>query len=62
MIMVLTDLTAHFGPFSHVPHKPLYSSILRTNKAIYAEAREVLYGHNTFFLGTLRPAGTSDLD
>ena len=46
-------LTAHFGPFSHIPRKPLDSSILRANKAIYAEAREILYGHNTFFLGML---------
>src|SRR5262249_45265177 len=47
------NLTAHFGPFTHIPHKPLDSSILRASKAIYAEAREVLYGHNTFYLGML---------
>lgn len=44
----------HHGLYCHVnTRKKLSAAILRTNNAIYAEARPVLYGENVFFFGTL---------
>jgi len=42
----------HQGPYSHDSVSGLHPAILRTCRAIHAEASEVLYGENTFFLGT----------
>ena len=43
----------HHGPYTHVTHHRLHTSILLTSRAIHQEAAPVLYGHNTFFLGPI---------
>jgi hypothetical protein len=42
----------HHGPYSHEKRKQLFPQILRTCKTIFEEASNVLYGDNTFYLGT----------
>jgi hypothetical protein len=55
----------HHGPYSHERHKTLHPAILRTCSQAYHEAVAILYGSNTFFLGThsatllLTPAHTN---
>lgn len=43
----------HHGPFCLVPRKPTYPAILRTSRRALDEAAPVLYGANSFFLGTI---------
>jgi hypothetical protein len=42
----------HHGPYSHEERRKLHPQILRVNRTVYEEASRVLYGDNTFFLGT----------
>ena len=42
----------HHGPYSHERRKTLHPEILRTCSQAYHEAVAILYGSNTFFLGT----------
>lgn len=42
----------HHGPYSHEPREQIYPAILRTCSAVYHEAVAILYGNNSFFLGT----------
>jgi hypothetical protein len=45
----------HHGPYSHEQRRQLYPQILRTCSTIFEEASSVLYGNNTFYLGTYLP-------
>lgn len=42
----------HHGPYSHEERRQLHPQILRVCHTIYEEASRVLYGDNTFYLGT----------
>lgn len=43
----------HHGPFCLVPRKQTFPAILRTSGKVLEEAAPVLYGANSFFLGTI---------
>ncbi|KAF2093256.1 hypothetical protein NA57DRAFT_61769 [Rhizodiscina lignyota] len=43
----------HHGPFCLVKRKPTYPTILRASRKTYFEAAPILYGSNSFFLGTI---------
>jgi hypothetical protein len=47
----------HHGPYSHEQRRQLYPEILRTCSTIFEEASDVLYGDNTFYLGTIVNSG-----
>jgi hypothetical protein len=45
----------HHGFYCHVPtRKTIHAAILRTSRAVYDEARAVLYGENIFYLGKFK--------
>ena len=49
---LILHLTGHHGPYCHdQSRKRIYPKILRASNAIYLEARDVLYGENTFYVG-----------
>lgn len=49
----------HHGFYCHIPtRKTIHATVLRTSRAIYDEARAVLYGENIFYLGTFKESQT----